>query len=133
MIQRNSAVTTMSDSVCLVTTSGPSVDQVDLEKFWETEQLGVVINECCTKTSSGKKLSPVEREEYEIIVRNATKVGNQWKIPYPWIRDPHQLPNNYAQAHAKLRSTEKRLSKMPEAAKQYNAQINDLVTRVKTV
>jgi hypothetical protein len=116
---------------CLLTTTEPSPDQVvDLTKFWETEQLGLAMNDCnCMKTSSGKKLSLVEKEEYEVIVRSAIKVQNQWKIPYPWARDPKQLPDNYTQAYAKLCSTENRLSRIPEAAKQYDAQIKDLVLR----
>ena len=57
------------------------------------------------------KLSQVEREEKLMLEQSATKIGNQWMIPYPWKKDPNLLPGNKVQARKKLETTEHRLQK----------------------
>ena len=56
-------------------------------------------------------LSAVERKELKIIEDSCQKIGRQWPIPYPWKRDPKELPNNEVQANKKIEATEGRLSK----------------------
>lgn len=69
------------------------------------------------------KLSQVEREEKLMIEQSATKIGNQWMIPYPWKKDPSLLPDNKVQALKKLETTERRLQKNPEQALAYDMQM----------
>ena len=44
-------------------------------------------------------------------------------IPYPWKKDPAELPDNKEQAMKRLESTERRLLKNPEEAAAYNQKI----------
>ena len=62
---------------------------------------------------SAKLTSPIERKEAQIIDASCQKVGNQWLIPYPWKRDPTQLPYNKRQAERKLDATERQLTANP--------------------
>ncbi|XP_071946012.1 uncharacterized protein [Antedon mediterranea] len=97
---------------------------VDLTDFWTTEAMGVTVKTCSCEAS---KIGPIESEEAKIIADSCTKLGNQWLIPYPWKRDPNQLPNNRSQAEKKLYSMERRLLKNPEHAKAYKNQIKEMV------
>ena len=96
---------------------------IDLTSFWTTESMGVSFKPCSCDTG---KLSQVERKEAKIIEDSCKKVGNQWLIPYPWQRDPRELPDNKAQALRKLEATERRLLKNPEHAKAYDRQMVEM-------
>ena len=96
---------------------------VDLTNFWTTESMGMSVNPCCCDT---EELSPIERKEAKIIEDSCRKVDNQWLIPYPWKRDPRELPNNKAQAFKKLEATKRRLLKNPEHAKAYDLQMVEM-------
>jgi len=61
-----------------------------------------------------------------LIEDSCMKIGNQWLIPYPWKRDPKELPNNEVQANKKLETTEHRLSKTPEHAAAYDKQMIEM-------
>ena len=53
-----------------------------------------------------------------------------WIIHYPWIKDPHQLPNNFGIALMKLKGTERRLKKLGEThSEEYHEQIVDMLRR----
>jgi hypothetical protein len=90
---------------------------VDLSDFWKTETMGVEVKPC---TCDADKLSQLEREEKRVIEESTQKIGNQWMIPYPWKKDPRDLPDNKNQAMKRLESTERRLLKNPEQAAAYN-------------
>ena len=96
---------------------------VDMTDFWTTESMGVSVQPCNCKAG---KLSQVEREEAKIIEESCEKLGNQWLIPYPWKRDPRQLPNNKSQAMKKLEATERRLLKNPDHAAAYDLQMIEM-------
>ena len=96
---------------------------VDLTDFWTTESMGVDVKSCSCEPD---ELSQIEREEKMIIEKSCQKVGNQWLIPYPWKKDPSQLPDNRAQAIKRLESTECRLMKHPEQAEAYNQQMKEM-------
>jgi len=98
---------------------------VDLTSFWTTETMGVNVKQSCNVTDH---LSTVEQVEADIIEKSCKKVGNQWLIPYPWIKDPKQLPDNKAQAQKRLESTERRLMKNADQAKLYDKQITEMET-----
>ena len=96
---------------------------VDLAAFWSTESMGVVVKAC---TCEAEKLSQVEREEAKVIEDSCQKIGNQWLIPYPWKKDPSQLPDNKSQALKKLEATERRLLRNPEHARAYDRQMMEM-------
>ncbi|KAK3699224.1 hypothetical protein QZH41_002094, partial [Actinostola sp. cb2023] len=87
--------------------------------------MGVNVKQSCNVTDH---LSTVEQVEADIIEKSCKKVGNQWLIPYPWIKDPKQLPDNKAQAQKRLESTERRLMKNADQAKLYDKQITEMET-----
>ena len=95
----------------------------DMTDFWTTETMGVAAKPC---ECEADKLSPVERRELKIIEDSCQKTGHQWLIPYPWKRDPKELPNNEVQAKKKLEATERRLSKTPEHAAAYDRQMMEM-------
>ena len=78
---------------------------VDLSDFWTTEAMGVQVDPC---VCDANKLNQVDREEKMMIEQSARKVGDQWMIPYPWKRNPAELPDNKEQAVKRLESTERR-------------------------
>ena len=96
---------------------------VDMTDFWTTESMGVSVQPCNCEAG---KLSQVEWEEAKIIEESCEKIGNQWLIPYPWKRDPRQLPNNKSQAMKKLEATERRLLKNPDHAAAYDLQMIEM-------
>ena len=96
---------------------------IDLAAFWSTESMGVVVKAC---TCEAEKLSQVEREEAKVIEDSCQKIGNQWLIPYPWKKDPSQLPDNKSQALKKLEATERRLRRNPEHARAYDRQMKEM-------
>ena len=81
---------------------------IDMTDFWTTETMGVAAKPC---ECEADKLSPVERGELKIIEDSCQKIGHQWLIPYPWKRDPKELPNNEVQPKKKMEATEGCLSK----------------------
>ena len=96
---------------------------IDMTDFWTTETMGVAAKPC---ECEADKLSPVERRELKIIEDSCQKIGHQWLIPYPWKRDPKELPNNEVQAKKKLEATERRLSRTPEHAAAYDRQMMEM-------
>ena len=51
----------------------------------------------------------------------ATRVGNQWMVPYPWRKDPNFLSNNKSLALKHLVLTERWLKSSPDHAKANDA------------
>jgi hypothetical protein len=96
---------------------------VDLSDFWTTETMGVQVDPC---VCDANKLNQVDREEKMMIEQSARKVGDQWMIPYPWKRNPAELPDNKEQAVKRLESTERRLLKKPNEADAYNRKIVEM-------
>ena len=47
-------------------------------------------------------------------------------IPYPWRKDPNQLPDNRGLAIKRLESTERRLKRNPEQAEAYCKQMEEM-------
>ena len=96
---------------------------ISLSAFWKTEAMGVEVKPCICDAD---KISQVEREESEVIKNSCQKVGKQWLIPYPWKKNPNQLPDNKAIAEKRLEATERRLQKNPEHAVAYNKQMEEM-------
>ena len=85
--------------------------------------MGVAAKPC---ECDADKWSAVEPKELKIIEDSCQKIGRQWPIPYPWKRDPKELPNNEVQAKKKLEATERRLSRTPEHAAAYDRQMMEM-------
>ena len=85
--------------------------------------MGVEVKPCLCEP---EKLSQAENEGKLIIEKSCKKVGTQWLIPYPWKKDPKQLPDNRSQAVKRLESTERRLMKQPEQAAAYDKQMIEM-------
>jgi hypothetical protein len=64
---------------------------VDMTDFWTTEAMGVTTKLC---KCNPEKLSPIEIHEKKIIEDSCERVGNQWKVSYPWKKDKNLLPDN---------------------------------------
>ena len=91
--------------------------------FWSTELMGVQGKSCLCEAD---KLSQVEQQEKIKIENLCEKVGNNWLIPYPWKKDPNQLPDNRSQAVKRLKVTKRQLIKNPELAAAYNKQMTKM-------
>lgn len=72
-----------------------------------------------------------EQQDLDLIRQNLRydEDNKRWITKYPWIRDPHLLPNNYSSALATLKSTERTLRKDSAWAKIYADQIRDMEQR----
>ncbi|XP_014672985.1 PREDICTED: uncharacterized protein LOC106813368, partial [Priapulus caudatus] len=101
-------------------------EMTDLTKFWSTEEMGVKLTSCECKTSDQLKRSPIERQQFNDMWQSCEKIGNRWMVPYPWKRDPRDLPDNKKQCMAKLASMEQRLIKDERNAKVYDQQMKEM-------
>ncbi|XP_063952061.1 uncharacterized protein LOC135153433 [Lytechinus pictus] len=68
-----------------------------------------------------------EVDEQKFIIKACQKKGRQWLVPYPWQRNPKELPDNKVLVEKMLCATEKRLLKDAEHAKAYDDQIKEMV------
>ena len=111
---------------------------LNLERFFEIEALGTYcVPRCgackCGSCAIGDKNYSI-KEERELDMINAGLAYNKdkkiWTAEYPWVKDPKDLPNNVSAAVARMKSTEKRLSKLgPQYSALYDDQIKDMVNR----
>lgn len=96
---------------------------IDLTDFWTTETMGLAVKPC---VCDADKLTQTEREEAKLIEESCLKVENEWMIPYPWRKDPNQLPDNRGLAIKCLESTERRLKRNLEQAEAYYKQMEEM-------
>ena len=106
--------------------------------FFSLEQMGVHCRPKCGGCRCGhcapgsSILTLLEESELKMISENLSYDHSlkRWIFTYPWIKDPKLLPNNKNIAIAKLKATERRLSRLP---KEYSAMyvdcMNDMVKR----
>ena len=113
------------------------VRRIELSDFYKIENLGV---ECtprwggckCGKCPPGSKNYTLKEEKELNLIENNLEYNSQenlWITTYPWIKDPHNLPDNKRAAYGRLMSTEQRLRKNPDHAKVYQQQIQDVIDR----
>ena len=112
--------------------------KLNLEKFFEIEGLGTYCVpkcggcKCGSCTPGDKNYNLKEERELALISTGLNHDPDEkcWTVKYPWIREPEDLPNNVSVAVARLKSTEKRLSKLgTHYCGLYNDQIQDMVNR----
>ena len=108
---------------------------VKIDDFYSNESLGVSCQPKCGNCKcgecpiGGKQYTLQQERELAMINRGLELTDERWTARYPWKRSPEDLPNNYSQALAMLKSTERRLQKNPEHADMYAAQIDDMIER----
>ena len=111
------------------------VQAVKIDEFFQTENLGVsCFPKCggckCGKCQIGGKDCTIQEERERVLIdKGLTFIDGQWTASYPWIKDPHLLPDNFAVAFAKMLSTERRLSRHEQHANLYNGQVADMLER----
>ncbi|KAJ8038787.1 hypothetical protein HOLleu_16315 [Holothuria leucospilota] len=94
---------------------------VDLTDFWSVESMRLD-----TRCNCG--INEVDQNsETKVIEASASKVGERWLIPYPWVKDPTNLSNNKEKAVKMLVGLEKRLRKNEEYSTAYKAQMKEMV------
>ena len=87
---------------------------IELSDFYKIENLGV---ECtprcggckCGKCPPGSKNYTLKEEKELNLIENNLEYNSQenlWITTYPWIKDPHNLPDNKRAAYGRLMSTE---------------------------
>ena len=122
---------------CFKNVQAHSVRVVKIEDFYNIENLGIDFSPKCGNCKCGncatgsKNCTIKEEKELKLIEQNLEYDANMhsWTTEYPWIKDPHELPDNRRAAYRMLISTEKRLSKNPQHAEVYKLQIEDMVNR----
>ena len=106
-----------------------------VKDFFQCEEMGVrCYPECggckCGKCPiGGKEFTIKEERELALIEAGLKHKENYWEAIYPWIKDPHMLPDNRLVVSKMMQSTETRLLKDPEKGKIYDEQIKDMVQR----
>lgn len=109
-----------------------------LQAFFDVESLGIHCNPKCGNCKCGKcplgnnKYSVKEERELSLITKGLSHdpEKNRWIAAYPWVKPPENLPNNLSVSLARLRSTEKRLTKRgAEYTKTYGDQVQYMVVR----
>ena len=117
------------NSVCILQVN-PTI-----EDFFQIEEMGVSCNPKCGGCKCGK--CPIGSKEYTIkeerelaLIESGLKhKGDHWEATYPWIKDPHFLPDNKMIVFRMLQSLEKQLLKDPSLAEMYKEQIKDMLQR----
>ncbi|KAK4316834.1 hypothetical protein Pmani_012035 [Petrolisthes manimaculis] len=92
----------------------------ELDTFLTMDHLGIKCKPRCSNCrechncSRETNMTMKEEEEMKLILNGLEYKEREkvWIAHYPWIKDPHQLPNNFGVAMMKLKGTEKRLRKL---------------------
>ena len=106
-----------------------------LPSFWEGDCLGVLppkrCGKClrCTQCSDpGPIHSRKEQDELEMLEEGVQLENGQLHVKYPFVRDPHCLPNNRAVVIKMAEKQEKRLVSSGHLAK-YNQEFQKYLDR----
>ena len=110
-LKQNSECNEVKHAVVLLTGS--------LEKFYTIESLGINCNPQCGSCKcgkcqiGGKNMNIKEEQEYKLIESNMKyqEDKHRYIANYPWIKDPHNLPDNRSLVEKLLVSNEKKLLK----------------------
>ena len=106
-----------------------------LPSFWEGECLGVLPPKRCGKclrctdcTDRGLLHSRKEQDELEMMEKGVKLENGQLHVKYPFVRDPHCLPNNRFAVVKMALKQEQRLTKTGHLAK-YNQEFQKYLDR----
>ena len=108
-----------------------------INNFILGEEIGTEVNprcggcRCSKCPIVGHSYTFKEEQELKLIQDNLKydETNRCWVTDYPWIMDPAKLPDNYINALAMLKSTERTLSKDAKWSKTYMDQIQDMLVR----
>ncbi|XP_063841247.1 uncharacterized protein LOC135101332 [Scylla paramamosain] len=110
----------------------------DIDNLFAMDHLGTNCRPKCTNCINCKDcnrethITVKEEEEMKLILSGLEYQEKEktWTVHYPWIKDPHHLPNNFGVALMKLKGTEKRLKKLgSRSTENYKVQIDDMLKR----
>ena len=109
----------------------------ELDSLYSIEGLGINCSPKCGSCKcgkchlGGKNMTVIEEKEGRLIESKLTFQEDKarYLAPYPWIRNPDELPYNKNYAIAMLLSTEKKLSRNKELESLYQRQIDDMINR----
>lgn len=107
------------------------------EKMMTMENLGIHYTPRCGNCECGccpisSKYTVKEERELKLMREGITHdpENKRFTASYPFISNPNKLPNNYYQAVALLKSTEKRLKRFgSDYIRKYTEQTEDMVSR----
>ena len=111
------------------------VKGINIDDFFETENLGIEVEPRCGNCScgscpiGGKNYTIAEERELKLIEDGLVRKSDHWEATYLWKRSPVDLPDNKLAALGRMRSTEKRLAKDQGYQSMYQDQIKDMITR----
>ncbi|KAK4322627.1 hypothetical protein Pmani_006604 [Petrolisthes manimaculis] len=91
------------------------LDYMDTEVRNNTRSTKTAFHSLEAKEDSQETNMTMKEEEEMKLILNGLEYKERekvWIAHYPWIKDPHQLPNNFGVAMMKLKGTEKRLRKL---------------------
>ena len=119
---------------CFAVKSCPMFNE---QKFFESQELGTVVEPRCGACQCGKcpipgsQYSFKEQQELDLINKNLyRKEGeDRWYTEYPWRCSRDALPRNEKAALQNLYSMERVLARDPELANDFTQQIKEMVTR----
>ena len=75
-----------------------------IDDFYESESLGVSCKPKCGSCKcgecpiGGKQYTLQQERELALIEKNLVLEDGAWYVKYPWVKDPAELPNNFASA-----------------------------------
>ena len=107
-----------------------------MKEFFKMESMGLCCAPKCGKcvcsklVNEYKNLTIAEEKDTSIIKESLRydKESRHWVSNYPWIKDPHQLPNNFKHDLGKMKATERHL-KSSNQLSAYNREIDDMIVR----
>ena len=82
----------------------------NLERFWETESIGI------REMKEDVSPPPPPKEEFVSVKHN----GERYEIEIPWKNDCLPIPDNYNLCYNRLKSMHYKLNKTPEVLKEYD-------------
>ncbi|XP_047988401.1 uncharacterized protein LOC125228007 [Leguminivora glycinivorella] len=94
------------------------VEQV--KKHWAVEALGITAKD---------NIRPDDQRAIDTFERTVKKVGQRYEVGQLWAADDIKLPPSFNMAKARLRNLEARMSRDPDFANEYQAQIHKLLEK----
>lgn len=111
----------------------------NMEDFFTIEGMGVCCAQRCGFCQCGKwsndlKNITIQEEREMKLIQNGLSYDETdkcWTVKYPWIRDPHELPNNINAVIGRMKSLERRLKRVGnEYLTLYNDQVSNMLERM---
>jgi hypothetical protein len=108
-------------SIHLISSCSPpttSVDDFNLKRFWEIEQIPV---------KKPSLYTPKEQKILEETERTTCQVNRRYQVKLPWKDSTKRIPDSYEVALRRLESIERRMRNQPSLKEKYGKVIEDYV------